>query len=124
MPADPHDGNTARFSPSMRAGDLVFVSGQASVDEAGRIVPGTFEEEMRRSIDNVRRVLAAEGLTLADVVKVNAFVRDEDRLGEYNRIYAEYFTDNKPARTTITNCLTKQIQFEVDVVAYVARSPQ
>ncbi|BCB76805.1 hypothetical protein Pflav_032150 [Phytohabitans flavus] len=59
----------------------MFVSGQASVDEAGRIVPGTFEEEMRRSIDNVRRVLAAEGLTLADVVKVNAFVRDEDRLG-------------------------------------------
>ncbi|WP_199433245.1 RidA family protein [Qaidamihabitans albus] len=115
--AEDRDGNTAMFSPCRRAGDLVFVSGQASVD-GGRIVPGTFEEEMRRSIENVRRILAGEGLELSHVVRVGAYVRDAGDLPEYNRIYLEYFGEPLPARTTITNCLGDRIKFELDVVAY------
>jgi 2-iminobutanoate/2-iminopropanoate deaminase len=109
------------FPPSVRAGELLFVSGQASVDDAGTIVPGTFAEEMDRSIENVRRVLAASGLALSDVVKVNAFVHDPADLPEYNRLYPTYFAAPRPARTTIAGCLTEAIKFELDVVAYLGR---
>jgi 2-iminobutanoate/2-iminopropanoate deaminase len=113
------DGNTAMFSPWVRAGDFVFVSGQASVDENGQIVSGTFADEMRRSMENVRRILADVGLTLADVVKVNAYVHDPLDVAEYNQIYPEYFAAPRPARTTLTSCLNDRIKFEIDVVAHV-----
>ncbi|TKG66625.1 RidA family protein [Prauserella endophytica] len=111
------DGNTSKFSPCRKAGGFVFVSGQASV-ENGAIVPGTFEEEMRRSIENVRRILEGEGLSLADVVRVGAYVEDPADVPEFNRLYLEYFHPPLPARTTIANCLGGAVKFEIDVVAF------
>ncbi|PXY19443.1 RidA family protein [Prauserella muralis] len=111
------DGNTASFSPFRRAGEFIFVSGQASVED-GVIVPGTFEEEMRRSIENVRRILAGQGLCLRDVVKVGAYVQYAGDVPEFNRLYREYFHPPLPARTTITSCLGDRIKFEIDVVAF------
>ena len=106
-------------SPAVAAGPFVFVSGQASVDDAGRIVADTFEGEFRRSFENVRRVLAAAGLTLDDVVKVTSYVARQEDLAEYNRLYREVFSEPFPARTTLVGCLgTDSIKYEVDVVAY------
>jgi 2-iminobutanoate/2-iminopropanoate deaminase len=105
------------LSMSRSAGDLVFVSGQASVDEDGQIVQGTFEEEMRRSIDNVRSVLESQGLALSDVIRVTSYVRDPDNRARYNEIYREYFSEPFPARTTLTNCLPEELHFEIDVIA-------
>jgi 2-iminobutanoate/2-iminopropanoate deaminase len=113
------DGNTANFSAAVRAGGFIFVSGQASVDDAGQIVSGTFAEEMTRSIANVERVLATYELTLAAVVKVNAFVGDPADLVEYNQRYTQHFSPPRPARTTITGCLPSSIKFEIDVIAVV-----
>ena len=67
------------FSPVVVVGSLVFVSGQASVDETGKIVGDTFEGEFRRSIDNVRRVLAAAGCDLTHVVQTRNYVRPAQR---------------------------------------------
>lgn len=106
------------FSHAMRVGDLVFVSGQASVDlKTGEIIAGTFAEEFERSIDNLRTILAAAGATLADIVKVGCFVRRDEDLPEFNRLYREVFTEPFPARTTITNCLPPTLLFEIDCVA-------
>src|SRR5690349_11728980 len=79
------------FSPAVRAGGFVFVSGQASVDDTGKIVSDDFAGEMRRSFENVRRVLTAAGLTLGDVVQVRSYVGRREYLAEYNRIYRELF---------------------------------
>jgi 2-iminobutanoate/2-iminopropanoate deaminase len=117
MERSPSDGNTGNFSPAVRAGGLLFVSGQASVDQIGMIVPGTFAEEMDRSMQNVRRVLGDHGLDLGDVVKVGAYVHDPADVAEFNKLYHRYFTPPLPARTTITSCLSDQIKFEIDVVA-------
>jgi 2-iminobutanoate/2-iminopropanoate deaminase len=106
------------FRAIVQAGGFVFVSGQASVDEAGQLVPGTFEEQMRRSIENVRRVLAPAGLDLTHVVRTGCYVHDPADAPEFNRIYLEYFHPPRPARTTLTGCLTEQVRFEIDVVAY------
>ena len=110
-------GSHLPFSPAVESGGFVFVSGQASVDDAGAIVRGTFEEEMRRSIGNLNRVLAGAGLTLADVVQVRSYVANKSDLAEYNRLYAEYFPVPMPARTTLIGVLSDVLSFEIDVIA-------
>jgi 2-iminobutanoate/2-iminopropanoate deaminase len=105
------------FTPAVEANGFVFVSGQASVDDTGKIVPGTFEEEMRRSMENVTRVLASAGLGLADVVRVTSYIRDPQNGPRYNELYREYFSDPLPARTTLSNCLSPALHFEIDVIA-------
>jgi 2-iminobutanoate/2-iminopropanoate deaminase len=105
------------FSPAVCVGDLIFISGQASVDAEGKIVPDTFEGEFRRSMENVRKVLEAAGSDLAHVVQVRSYVRDAEEVTLYNQLYREYFSEPFPARTTITNCLPPSLRFEVEVVA-------
>jgi 2-iminobutanoate/2-iminopropanoate deaminase len=105
------------FSPGLMVGDFVFVSGQASVDEDGKIISDTFAGECRRSFENVRKVLAGAGLDFSDVVQVRSYVARQEDLAEYNQIYREYFSEPYPARTTLIGCLGDLLKFEVDVVA-------
>jgi len=109
------------FSPAVRVGDLVLVSGQASVDATGKIVSDTFEGEFRRSIENMRMVLQAAGCDLKDVVQTRNYVRDPANVARYNELYREYFSAPFPARTTITNCLPPTLHYEVECIA-VAKS--
>ncbi len=106
------------FSPAIRAGDFVFVSGQASVDETGKIVNDTFAGEFRRSLENTKKILHAAGLTLAHVVQLRSYIDNPADLAEYNKLYREYFSEPFPARTTIVNCLGGALKYEVDVTAY------
>jgi len=105
------------FSPSVCFGDLIFISGQASVDAEGKIVSDTFEGEFRRSIENVRKVLAAACSDLAHVIQTRNYVRDAEDVVLYNQLYREYFTEPFPTRTTITNCLPPTLRYEIEVVA-------
>ncbi|MBI5773663.1 MAG: RidA family protein [Verrucomicrobia bacterium] len=105
------------FSPAVVVGDLIFVSGQASVDAAGKIVGDTFEGEFRRSVENLRKVLEAAGSDLAHVVQTRNYVRDAADVPRYNELYREYFSDPFPARTTITNCLPPALRYEIEAVA-------
>ena len=106
------------FSPATAAGGFVFVSGQASVDDTGAIVSDTFEGEFRRSLENVKRILQAAGLTLADVVQVRSYVDNPKDLAEYNWLYREYFSEPYPARATIVNCLGGALKYEIEVIAW------
>lgn len=105
------------FSPAVRVGNLVLVSGQASVDATGKIVPDDFEGEFRRSVENLRKVLATAGCSLQDVVQTRNYVRDAEDLPHFNRLYREYFQAPYPARTTITGCLSAALRFELECIA-------
>ncbi|MCA8995911.1 MAG: RidA family protein [Planctomycetaceae bacterium] len=105
------------FSPCAVVGNLVFVSGQASVDAQGKIVSDSFEGEFRRSVENLRAVLQTAGCDLKDVVQTRNYVRDDGDLAEYNTLYAEYFPEPRPTRTTITNCLPSTIRYEIECIA-------
>ncbi len=109
------------FSPAIKAGDFVFVSGQASVDETGKIVNDTFEGEFRRSLENTTKILDAAGLTFANVVQVRSYIDNPADLPEYNKLYRDYFKEPFPARTTIVNCLGGALKYEVDVTAYAGK---
>ena len=107
------------FSPALRVGNWIFVSGQASVDESGNVVDDTFEGEMRRSFNNAGKILKAAGIDFSHVVQVRNYVGKKDDLAEFNRIYRDYFSVPFPARTTLIGCLSDLLKFEVDIVAYI-----
>ena len=105
------------FSAAVEANGFVFLSGQASVDAEGNIVSGSFEEQMRRALQNVTDILRSAGLGLENVVRVTSYVQDPSDVLRFNQLYREYFTAPYPARTTITSCLSAAIKFEIDVIA-------
>jgi 2-iminobutanoate/2-iminopropanoate deaminase len=105
------------FSPCVRVGHLVFVSGQASVDPTGKIISDTFENEFRRSVENLRKVLQAAGCDLKDVVQTRNYIRDSANGELYQKLYREYFKDPLPARTTIINCLPPTLHYEIEAIA-------
>lgn len=112
------------FSPCVRAGDLVFVSGQASVDAEGKIVADTFEGEFHRSVENLRKVLASAECGLEHVVQTRCYVDKREDLAEFNRLYAATFQAPYPARTTIVNCFDGLLKFEIDCIAVAPNSSQ
>ena len=106
------------FSPAVEAGGFIFISGQASVDSNGKIINDNFDNECRRSFENVRTILNGAGLSFEDVVQVRNYVADQGDLKRFNEIYKEYFSEPYPARTTLIGCLGNLLKFEVDVVAF------
>jgi 2-iminobutanoate/2-iminopropanoate deaminase len=107
------------FSPAVRFGDLLFISGQASVDPTGKIIDDSFEGEMRRSLANLERILADCGSGPAFVIQTRNYVRFPEDLAAYNEIYRSFFKEPFPARTTITNCLSGTLKYEVECIAVV-----
>ena len=73
------------FHPAVRAGDFIFVSGQVAKDADGNMIAGTIEDETRGTIEAIRRILAEEGATLADVVRVTTYLGDTRDFGRYKR---------------------------------------
>ena len=106
------------FSPATKVGNLLFVSGQASTDETGAIISDTFENEFRRTMENLLRILRACGTDLTKIAQVRCYLKNTADWDQYNQLYREYFKPPYPARTTLTGCLGK-VLFEIDVVAVV-----
>lgn len=104
------------FSPARVTNGLVFISGQARVDDDARYLPGTLAEEMEASIESVSRLLTAAGCTLADVVQTRCYLGNPADRAEFNELYLRYFSEPFPARTTLLGCLGA-MRFEIDVVA-------
>lgn len=106
------------FSPAVRAGDFVYVSGQVPANESGEIVAGGIEAQTHQVMKNLTAVLALAGCTLDDVCKSTVWLQDARDFGAFNRIYMGYFGDRKPARSTTEARLMVDARLEIDVVAY------
>jgi reactive intermediate/imine deaminase len=106
------------FSPAVRAGDFVYVSGQVPANENGEIVTGGIEVQTHQVMKNLQAVLALAGCTLDDVCKTTVWLQDARDFGSFNRIYMGYFTGGKPARSTTEARLMVDARVEIDVVAY------
>jgi enamine deaminase RidA (YjgF/YER057c/UK114 family) len=106
------------FHPGVRAGDFIFVSGQVGKDADGNMVDGTIEEETQATIDAIRRVLAEDGATLDDVVRVTTFLQDTRDFGRYNKVFAANFAKATLARTTVEAKAVINTKIEMDAIAY------
>src|SRR6202171_3745539 len=113
-------GQPLPFSSAVKAGPFVFVSGQVAMGDNGEIVPGGIEAQTRQTLKNVERALALAGCALKDVVKSTVWLDDAREFWTFNRVYAEFFPDNKPARSTTQATLMIDAKVEIEVVAYQA----
>ena len=112
------DRQVRPFSPAVRAGDFIYVSGQVPVNKDGEIVVGGIEAQTRQVMENIKTVLALAGATFDDVCKSTCWLQDARDFGAFNRIYMSYFGENKPARSTTEARLMVDARVEIDVVAY------
>jgi 2-iminobutanoate/2-iminopropanoate deaminase len=106
------------YSQAIDAGCFIFCSGQLGVDPAtGELLEG-IEAQTERALTNLVAVLAAAGLTTADVVKVNVFIADLANFAAMNAIYARYFEAPEPARSTVqVAALPKAAMVEIEAIA-------
>jgi reactive intermediate/imine deaminase len=109
------------YTPAVRAGDFIFVSGQVSKDEHGNMIHGTIEEETKHTILAIQRILAEEGCTLADVVRVCTYLEDTRDFGRYNKVFAEHFKEATLARTTVEARAVISTKIEMDAIAYAPK---
>jgi 2-iminobutanoate/2-iminopropanoate deaminase len=107
------------YSPGLRVGDFIFVAGQGPTDPAtGTIAGDTIEEQTTQVLKNIKTILEAAGATMADVVKATVHLSDLSLFQRYNAVYATYFPDPKPVRTTVGSQLLGML-IEIDVIAYI-----
>lgn len=122
----PHDAPTPRgaYSPAVRAGDFIFVSGQGPIDSTtDKLSPGDIQHQTGLTLNNIRTILATCGATLNDVVKCSVFLKDISEFHQMNEVYATFFGENRPARTTVeAQFHSPDMRVEIDCVAYKPRS--
>ncbi len=108
------------YSPAVRAGDFLFVSGQGPIDVAtDKISYGDIQHETRLVLGNIKRILEGCGASMKDVVKCSVFLSDGKDFGAMNQVYAEFFGSDKPARTTVeTKFADPKMKVEIDCIAY------
>jgi 2-iminobutanoate/2-iminopropanoate deaminase len=110
------------YSPAVRAGEFVFISGQVPRDPRTGALPGDdVESQVRQCLANVKGALDAAGATLDDVVSATVYLADVDDWGKFNDIYKETFSPPYPTRTAIGANL-RGILVEISAVAYVGRN--
>jgi len=110
------------YSPAVRAGDFVFISGQVPRDPRSGALPGDdIDSQVRQCLANVKGALAAAGATLDDVVSATVYLADVDDWGRFNDIYKETFSPPYPTRTAIGANL-RGILVEISAVAYLGRN--
>jgi 2-iminobutanoate/2-iminopropanoate deaminase len=105
------------FSPAIKAGDYIFVSGQVGITDA-QDVKG-IEAQVKQCLENTKAVLTAAGSSLDDVVKVTVFLRNDKDFAKMNEVYQRYFTKDRPARSTIVTGLgLPNMLIEMECIAY------
>ena len=111
------------YSPAVRAGDFLYVSGQGPIDpETNQFSYGDIRHETRVVLGNIARILAGCGASMMDVVKCNVYLSNGDDFVAMNEVYAEFFGEAKPARTTVEcKFANKHMKVEIDCVAYQPR---
>src|SRR5690349_21459423 len=104
------------YSPAVRAGDFIFVSGQVPVNPAtGQLINSDIATETRQVLNNIKSILEASGAGMEDVVRCGVFLLDGSEFAAMNAVYAEFFGDARPARATvITGFAVTGIRVEID----------
>jgi reactive intermediate/imine deaminase len=113
------------FSESVRAGDLLFISGQVGSDISGNLVEGGITPESHQVMRNIRDIIYRRGLTMSDVVKCTVFLADVSKWGDFNQVYTSYFSKPYPARSALgANGLAIGAALEVECIAAYPQRPE
>ena len=110
------------YSKAVRAGDFVYLSGQIGFDENGEVVTGGIAAETRKTLQIIEETLKLADCTLDDVIKTTVWLDDARDFGLFNKTYATFFPNGKPARSTVESKLMIDVKIEIEVVAYKPQS--
>ena len=120
---DKAPGAVGPYSQAVRAGDMLFCSGQIPLDPATgelNLFDGNVAEQTKLVMNNLKAVLAAEGATFDSVIKTTIFLSDMSNFGNVNEVYATYFGIYKPARACVAvKTLPKNVDVEIEAIAYI-----
>ena len=107
------------YSQAVRAGQLLFISGQIPLTAAGSMVEDDITAQTHQVLTNLRAIVEVAGLTMADVVKCTVFLADMGEFAAMNEVYARFFTDNPPARAAVeVSRLPKDVRVEIEAIVY------
>jgi 2-iminobutanoate/2-iminopropanoate deaminase len=111
------------YSQAVRVGPMLFTAGQIPLDpKSGQIVSQDVAEQTRRVLDNLTAVLKAENMDFSNIVKTTVFLTNLDDFQKMNEVYASFFKDQPPARSTVqVSALPKGAQVEIEVVAVATK---
>jgi 2-iminobutanoate/2-iminopropanoate deaminase len=104
-------------------GNFLFTAGQVAIDpQTGQFVQGDIKSQTRQVLANLKAVLNGAGASLGDVVKTTVFLKNMDDFGAMNEVYAEYFRDSAPARSTVEVArLPRDAKIEIEVIAALSK---
>lgn len=106
---------------AVQAGSFLYTSGQIPLDKDGQFIEGGIDKQTHQVFKNLQAVLDEAGLTLRDVVKATVFVKDMNQFAAVNEVYAQYFNEHKPARSTVEVArLPKDALVEIEFIAYIS----
>ncbi len=112
---------TGAYSDGLIVDSIVYVSGQASVDfKTSKFQLGTIEEETHRTLQNLKAILEAAESSLDQVIKCTVHLADINDFDRYNVVYASYFGEVKPTRTTVQSVIAENLKVEIDCIAKVS----
>ncbi len=114
-------GRTLSLSRAVRAGDMVYLTGQIPMKDGAPMTDGSIEDQTRVTLDLITETLSEAGCTRDDVVKAMVWLRDVEDFPGFNSVYAEYFPKDPPARSAVLTQLLVDVRIEIEVVVY---SPQ
>jgi 2-iminobutanoate/2-iminopropanoate deaminase len=115
-------GPVGPYSQGVAAsGSFLFVAGQLPKDPSTGEVPADFKERVTRCLQNVKAIVEEAGADMADVVRVGAYLADLARFKEFNEVYAGFFSEPFPARTTVQTVLPAGMDVEIDAIAVLKR---
>ena len=112
------------YSAGVKTNQFIFTAGQLGIiPESGNIISGGIENETRQALINVQHILEEAGSSLRWVVKTTVFLRNMDEFSQMNAVYAEFFTENPPARSTVqVAALPKNANVEIEAIAMVSNA--
>jgi len=107
------------YSQGIKSGNFIFSSGQIPIDPStGQVVMGDVKIQTRRTLENIKAILNSTSSDLTKVVKVTLYLKNIEDFDAVNEVYAEYFGESKPARSTLEAArLPKDALIEIDVIA-------
>lgn len=108
------------YNQAVKAGNMLFVSGQIALSpKTNELILGSIADETRQVLENLHAILAEAGYSFVDVIKTSIFLTDMANFGAVNEVYAEYFTEQAPARETVAvKGLPKGVNVEISLIAW------
>ena len=108
------------FSPAVKFGELLFVSGQGPIDKTGKVIPGDIRVQTKSTLENFERILKSAGSSMDCVLQTTVYLKDLAEFSGMNEAYSGFFSDPKPARTTVqAGDLLFGMKVEIQGIAHV-----